>query len=311
MTLNMEIYQEENLTLHNTDCLKLLATLDDNSIDLIATDPPYYNVKTEKWDRQWKNKQAFFDWLETVLAELHRVLKPNGSLYFFAGPHLATEVECLVKRHFNLLNHIIWCKPSGRWNGCNKESLRKYFPQTEHIMFGSSKKKIEFVYEPIRAYLDQFRLAAGLSQAQVDKACGCQMAGHWFSSHQWSFPSKAHYQTMENLFKAKLKPYEQLKAEYKAIKQKRRVFNVSKHVPYTNVWHFKTVTYYEGKHPCEKPLDLMTHIITASSLPGSTVLDIFAGSGKTAIACKQTDRVFIGCDFGKKEFLGAVERIKQ
>ncbi len=24
-------------------------------------------------------------------------------------------------------NHIIWAKPSGRWNGCNKESLRAYF----------------------------------------------------------------------------------------------------------------------------------------------------------------------------------------
>ncbi|MGG8925113.1 site-specific DNA-methyltransferase, partial [Escherichia coli] len=32
-------------------------------------------------------------------------------------------------------NHIIWAKPPGRWNGCNKESLRAYFPATERILF--------------------------------------------------------------------------------------------------------------------------------------------------------------------------------
>ncbi len=305
----METYQEKNLILHNTDCLKLLDNLPENSIDLIVTDPPYYNVKADPWDRQWKNKQNFFTWLNKVLEQLQRVLKPNGSIYFFAGPHLATEVELQVKRHFNLLNHIIWCKPSGRHNGCRKESLRKYFPQTEHIIFASSKKKSAFAYEPIREYLNNERMMANITQSHINKACGCKMAGHWFSTHQWSFPSKKHYQTMEKLFKKKLKPYDQLKAEYKAIKQTRRTFNVTRHVPYTNVWHHKPVQYYSGKHPCEKPLDLIIHIITASSLPGDTILDVFSGSGTTAIACKKTGRNFIGSEFGKKEYLQAIKRI--
>ncbi|MDW5941568.1 hypothetical protein SBT38_27540, partial [Klebsiella pneumoniae] len=47
---------------------------------------------------------------------------------------LASDIEILVRERFNLLNHIIWAKPSGRWNGCNKESLRSYFPATERII---------------------------------------------------------------------------------------------------------------------------------------------------------------------------------
>ncbi|MBB7099024.1 site-specific DNA-methyltransferase, partial [Escherichia coli] len=39
------------------------------------------------------------------------------------------------RERFNVLNHIIWAKPSGRWNGCNKESLRAYFPATERVLF--------------------------------------------------------------------------------------------------------------------------------------------------------------------------------
>ena len=168
-----------------------------------------------------------------------------------------------------------------------------------------------FAFEPIRAYLDNVRTAAGISRKLVDQACGCQMSGHWFDRSQWCFPSLAHYQTMDMLFGAMLKPYGQLQAEYKAIKQQRRYFAVTKQVPYTNVWDFKPVQWYPGKHPCEKPLDLMRHIIEASSKPGDVVLDTFIGSGSTAIASLNAKRVFIGCEMGRAEFDGAVIRLEK
>jgi DNA modification methylase len=196
----VKIYRKDRIELHHTEALTLLAQLPDDSIDLIATDPPYYKVKGEAWDNQWKSPAEFFAWLDIILVEYHRVLKPGGSLYLFAGPHLATRVELAVSAHFNLLNHIIWRKPTGRHLGCNKESLRKYFPQTEHILFAESQKKLPFVYEPIRRYLDEARIAAGVTRKQIDQACGCQMAGHWFDRSQWSLPSEAHYRTLNALF---------------------------------------------------------------------------------------------------------------
>lgn len=227
------ILKLENLWLHKTDCLSLLATLPDNSIDLIATDPPYFKVKRDAWDNQWATESQFLNWLDTVLCEYARVLKPTGSLYLFASPYLATKIELLVAKHFNLLNQILWCKPNGRWNSCCKESLRKYFPQTEHIIFAESLKKTKV----------------------------------------------------------------------------RRTFKVTKDVPYTNVWTFKPVAWYPNKHPCEKPLELMRHIINASSNEGDTVLDTFVGSGSTAVVCRELGRVFTGCEMGKTEFDGAAKRI--
>ena len=58
-----------------------------------------------------------------------------GSLYLFCGHRPASDIEIMMRERFSVLNHIIWAKPSGRWNGCNKESLRAYFPATERILF--------------------------------------------------------------------------------------------------------------------------------------------------------------------------------
>ncbi len=135
------------------------------------------------------------------------------------------------------------------------------------------------------------------------------MSEHWFDRSQWSFSGETHYQTMNGLFGNTLKPCSQLKAEYKTIKEQRRHFAVTKHVPYANVWGFKPVQWYPGKHPCEKPLDLMRHIIEASSRPGDMVLDTFTGNGSTAIACRELGRAFHGCEMGEIEFEGAVKRL--
>jgi site-specific DNA-methyltransferase (adenine-specific) len=62
------------------------------------------------------------------------------------------------------------------------------------------------------------------------------------------------------------------------------------------VWDFATVQAYAGKHPCEKPLGLLRHIILASSRPGDTVLDCFAGSGSTLDAARQCGRKAIGIE---------------
>lgn len=275
-----------------------------SSVDLIATDPPYFKVKADVWDNQWKNKAEFFQWLETILAEYHRVLKPQGSIYLFAGPHLATEVELSIVKYFKLLNHLVWRKPTGRHQGCRKETLRRYFPQTEHILFAESRKKTAFAYESIRSHIDDARKAANVSRKQINEACACQMSGHWLDRSQWTMPSEKHYKTMNRLFGKTMKPYDQLRAEYKAIRPSRRSFAVTKAVPYTDVWDFKPVAC-----PCEKPLGLMRHIIAASSCPGDVVLDTFAGSGSTAIAARDLGRRFIGCEMGKQEFHMAMNRI--
>ena len=63
-----------------------------------------------------------------------------------------------------------------------------------------------------------------------------------------------------------------------------------------------------GRHPTQKPLDLLVRIILASSREGDLVLDPFTGSSTTGLACCRTGRRFIGIDREKKYLDLSVQR---
>jgi site-specific DNA-methyltransferase (adenine-specific) len=69
-----------------------------------------------------------------------------------------------------------------------------------------------------------------------------------------------------------------------------RPMQVSRSVRFTDVWDFPSVRPFKGKHPAEKPQDMLMHMIAASTYPGDVVLDCFAGSGSTGAAS-----VRLGC----------------
>ncbi len=51
-----------------------------------------------------------------------------------------------------------------------------------------------------------------------------------------------------------------------------------------------------GRHPTQKPIELLRRIILASTVPGDVVLDPFAGSSTTGVAALETKRQFIGIE---------------
>jgi len=314
------------------DCLEVMADIPDNSVDLILTDPPYFKVKNEAWDKQWDRPDQFLAWLDTILEQFQRILKPNGSLYLFASPKMSARVEVLIARRMNVLNNIRWDKTegAGRHRGACKEALRSYFPTWEAVIFaehygadniakgeaGYLAKCDElrgFIFEPLRAYLDGERERAGFSSKQCNEACGNQMAGHYFSSVQWTLPTLANYEKLRAAFNScggeyLRKDYEELRKDYEEL---RRPFSVTADVHYTDTWTFDTVKPYAGKHPCEKPQAMLRHIIAASSKPGAVVFDAFAGTGSTGIAATSMGRKFIGCDMSAEYIEIARQRIEQ
>ena len=62
-------------------------------------------------------------------------------------------------------------------------------------------------------------------------------------------------------------------------------------------------------HPTQKPLSLITDLVLKHSNEGDTVLDCFMGSGTTGVACKNTNRKFIGMELDEKYFEIACNRI--
>ena len=65
-----------------------------------------------------------------------------------------------------------------------------------------------------------------------------------------------------------------------------------------------------SKHPTQKPTNILEWLIKSYSNPGDTVLDFTMGSGSTGVACKTTDRKFIGMELNEDFYKVACERIK-
>ncbi|MBD1572097.1 site-specific DNA-methyltransferase [Vibrio sp. S17_S38] len=336
------------LQLVQADCLPYLKTLPSNCVDLVLTDPPYFQVKKNAWDNQWPDVETFLAWLDEIIVELWRVLKPAGSLYLFCGSKLAADTELLIRSRFEVFNHIVWAKPSGVWKRTHKPHLRSFFPSTERIIFaghygseGFAKGGNQYatkctelkqkVFKPLIDYFKNAKEALQVSAKEINEITGTQMCSHWFSYSQWKLPTQKQYQQLQALFAQKsdvlvrshseltdeyqvlsrqyatlLKDYDDLKAEYETL---RRPFSVTDDIPYTDVWIFAPVQYYPGKHPCEKPADLLEHIITTSSREGAVVLDAFMGSGSTGKACLKLNRKFIGIEMEEGTYAETVRQL--
>ena len=63
-------------------------------------------------------------------------------------------------------------------------------------------------------------------------------------------------------------------------------------------------------HPTIKPVDILQNLIINSSKEGEVVFDPFMGSGSTGVACKKTNRDFVGIEIDKTYYDIAVERIE-
>jgi site-specific DNA-methyltransferase (adenine-specific) len=250
------------------------------------------------------------------------------------GLTMATRVECEVAQHFSVLQRITWQKPPGSTKAemFEKDTCRAFFPVSEVIIFaeqpgadllalgesqyGAKCDEIRgFVFEPLRAYFDAERKRSGLRSEQIQAGMFTRTGAryvfdrHTFSRSQWELPTAEQYAAARDLFNAEGNPegrpylreqYEALREQYEALREQyealRRPFSVSADVPYTDVWTYRTVNTYPGKHPCEKPAEMARDIVRASSRPGDVVADFFCGSGAFLAAAVAEGRRAIGCD---------------
>lgn len=93
------------------DCQKLLKKIDDNSIDLIIIAPPYYNnLKSIKWDNQWKTLNDYIKWLSDVFAILSKKIQ-KGFFFCFCDVRISSYIIDIGERnYFDYKNFIVWHK---------------------------------------------------------------------------------------------------------------------------------------------------------------------------------------------------------
>ena len=98
---------EMTYQLHLGDCLEVLATLPDNSVDSIVTDPPYgLSFMGKKWDYDVPSV--------AIWEQCLRVLKPGGHLLAFAGTRTQHRMACRIEdAGFEIRDMIAWVYGSG------------------------------------------------------------------------------------------------------------------------------------------------------------------------------------------------------
>jgi site-specific DNA-methyltransferase (adenine-specific) len=300
------------------DSLELLKAIPDHSISLILTDPPYHVTKKKNiyGDASFKEDQHFVDWMMLYAHEWNRILKPNGSFFCFCAPKMAGQLEVSFSKIFNVLSHITWTKPNdpgfdGWKQKMKKESLRQWYDHSERIIFAEPAYYGNLHRSYFGNLLRGWRKTAGLSGHKLTELTGAYgKVNHGGAVSNWeagrNTPSREQYRKLVEALKSTGK-IEELQAYEDVI----RPFIVNPKKEFTDVWTFPNVRPYKGKHPAEKPIELLEHAIQATTFEGDIVLDCFSGSGNTALAAINLNRRAIAIDIEEQWFDRSVKRLLQ
>ena len=147
---------EINKIIHG-DCLKVLETFQDESIDLVFADPPY-NLQLNKelyrpnssrvsavnddWDK-FTSFEKYDEFTEKWLFHCKRVLKPNGALWVIGSYHNIFRVGKIIQDlGFWILNDIIWRKtnPMPNFKGT------RFTNAHETLIWASKSQKSKFTF---------------------------------------------------------------------------------------------------------------------------------------------------------------------
>lgn len=298
------------------DSLSLLKRIPDSSVSLILTDPPYHSTKKSNiyGDTDFAKDDDFIEWISQFIAEWRRIIRPNGSIYCFCATEMSARIEMAFSEKFNILSHIVWTKPNepgyDGWKGkMKKEALRQWYPHSERVIFCEPATPGNLHRSPFGSFLREMRNQAGLSGHALTELTGAYgKVNHGGAVSNWetgrNIPSKDQYEKICQAFidtgnVSFMPPYEDVI----------RPFDMDAKREFTDVWNFPSVKVYKGKHPAEKPADMLEHIIRASSFPGDIVLDCFGGSGSTALAALRLNRRTISFEIEEQWFAKICDRI--
>ena len=238
-----------NTILLNEDCLSAMKSLDDDSVDLILTDPPYNlglfmknratNLKKMRdnffGDAGWDDLE-FDEWtlsMDAFFEQAARVTKRGGSLIVFMS---IIKVEGIIRL---AEKHGFYYKTTGIWHKQNP------MPRNMNLHFiNSTEAWVYFTYK----------------------------------NKTGTFNNEG--RAIHDFIETSVTPAGEKKY---------------------------------GKHPTQKPVQLMEHFVLLLSNPGDTVLDPFMGSGSTGVAARRNgnDRKFIGIELSPEYIELATQRIKE
>lgn len=255
--------------IYNCDCIDGLKQLDDNSVDLTVTSPPYDDLRSYGDTLEWN-----FDVFKQIAKELYRVTKPGGVVVWVVGDAtikggetgtsfkqaLYFKDEC----GFILHDTMIYEK-----NGSSRPAKRtsKRYSQIFEYMFVFTKGEI-----------------------RKDITLIADKRNKWAGWAKWGKNSSFN-----------------VKGDLIEVKKQQPV--ISEFSLRNNIWKYSVSFNDKTGHPAVFPEKLAEDNILSWSVEGDLVLDPFMGSGTTAKMAMLNKRNFIGFEKNTEYYEKSLERI--
>lgn len=252
---------------------------------------------------------AYLAMMAVRLIELHRVLRPTGSLYLHCDPTASHYLKILLDAVFGATgyqNEIIWRRykrPKG-----SQHAARRFGRSTDTILFYSKSDKYQFHADRIRQEIDSAEFE---SRYNLKDETGPYMSGPLVRSESMGLRPNLVFE---------FKGYTPGPAGWRMTREKLEALDAQGDIFFTgsglprrkvrpseipsnavdNLWSdIEALTAYSQErlgYPTQKPVALLERILNASSNPGDVVLDPFCGCGTTVHAAQKLDRKWIGID---------------
>lgn len=277
--------------IYNEDCLLGMKKLDDESIDICFTSPPYnLGISYSTYDDN-KDRREYLNWLNEVFIQIQRVIKPDGHFWLNVGysnadPWIGMDVAMVARNHFILQNNITWVKSisidnvtRGHFKPINSE--RYSAPTWEHLFHFTKTGKVRCD-----------KLAIGvpyMDKSNLDRSD--RLESRWIKKmgykNKQDFNINASTEE-KNMLADRL-------SKYSGPPDSRDRGNCW-FVPYETITQRNTE---RGSHPATFPTKLVEMAIQYSDVTGK-LLDPFMGTGTSAVAAIKNNLEYIGFEIDEK-----------
>lgn len=262
--------------------------------------------------RSWLGDNGLMAYLAMMtvrLVELHRVLKPTGSLYLHCDPTASHYLKMILDAVFgseNFINEIVWRRynrPKG-----SQFTARKYGSATDSIFFYSRTNDYFFDIDQVRKPLSEAELVA--MYPLVDEK-GRYMSGPMLRSA--SMGARPNLVFEYGGFTPGPAGWRMTKEKVAALDAAGDIYWTSNRQPrrkvrptkdhgaivdslWTDIEAIGSQAQERLGYPTQKPIALLDRIIKASSREGDVVLDPFCGCGTTIEGAEGLNREWVGID---------------
>lgn len=268
------------------------------------------------------------DWYEPHIENWAKAATPMTTLWFWNSEIGWASVHPILEKYgWRYINANIWNKGKGHIAGnINTKKIRR-FPVVSEVC-------VQYVFEGkidgllLKEWLYREWKRTGLAFRKANEACGVADAAtrkYLDQGHLWYFPPSEMFLKLQKYANQngdpKGRPYFSIDGEKPVTVKEWNQMRSKFYCPHghTNVWdrpalrgeeRFKT-NGLNGKaiHLNQKPLDLMSKIIEASSDPGDVVWEPFGGLFSACIAGRRLKRRCFGGEIDPTYFHYAVKRI--